>query len=445
MNTLTKELPKAEGNFLLGNAMDLSKDPVGFVLKEYESKGPVFEARVLNKKIYFAAGLEANIFFSKHINEYLTAKEIWRGYAENYGADINNFLLAMEGIPHAKQRKVLMRGFSPRMLQDRHQLVSKVMTEFLEERLGDENSEQVVRFVQRMIMEQLGMMCANTRPGEYYEDLLIHIRGLLNVHILKMWPKAVLKLPKYRKARKRCQEFSDIILDAHLERNETEHPDLIDDILQANKDGTIDLTRDDLRTLATSPFSSGMDTISNTFAMALYILAKDQTLKERVQGEIDEKFIIGTSDVETLKEMPLVHALFMEILRMYPVSPYIPRTVSKDFEYLGYHFKQGRTFYVAQAVTHFMEDLFPNPHQFDIDRFLPPREEHKQRGALSPYGLGAHKCVGLRLGEFQMMYSLCHLMKLYNWELNPKDYKLKTRVLPTIGPEPKFTLKFKRR
>jgi cytochrome P450 len=445
MLKIHKPIPQTSRKPFIGNAMDLFKDPVAFALREYHDKGPVFEAKILNKKVYFAAGLDANIFFSRNINEFLSAKEVWRGYTENYNANIENFLLAMEGKLHAEQRRLFMRGFSPKMLEDRFDLVSDVTVNYLAEQIGEKNEVKVVAFVQRLIMEQLGMMCANTRPGEYYEDLTNYIRALLNVHVINAWPKAAFSLPKYRKARKRSWEFADKLIASHMENRNQENPDLIDDMIAAYESKEFDLEYNDLRILVTSPFSAGMDTITNTFAMTLYVLANDVALKTRIQEEVERHFVIGQANLDTLKEMPLMHALFMEVLRLYPVAPYIPRTVSKAFEYEGYHFKEGQTFYVAQVVTHFLDELFPNPTQFDIDRFLPPREEHKQRGALNPYGMGAHKCLGLRLGEMQMMFSLCHLMKLYDWKLFPENYQLKTRVVPTIGPEPNFTLQFFRR
>ena len=167
-------------------------------------------------------------------------------------------------------------------------------------------------------------------------------------------------------------------------------------------------------------------------------------LVEATAGEgfdLDAAFEKGLPDVKEVKNFPIMHATLMETLRLYPVASMIPRTVSVPFEFGGYRMEKGQTVYMAQGVTHFLPELFPNPYEFDIDRHLPPRNEYRQKGALSPYGIGAHKCLGFQLGELQMMLTMAILVHLVDFKLVPEDYELKFQTIPTIGPEPKFTVR----
>jgi sterol 14-demethylase len=53
--------------------------------------------------------------------------------------------------------------------------------------------------------------------------------------------------------------------------------------------------------------------------------------------------------------------------------------------------------------------LFPNPTDFDVDRFLEPRSEHKKAGRLFLlWGNGRHPCQGTRFAniEVRSLYTL---------------------------------------
>lgn len=69
----------------------------------------------------------------------------------------------------------------------------------------------------------------------------------------------------------------------------------------------------------------------------------------------------------------------------------------------------------CHTATHYMGDLFMDPLRFDIDRYLPERQEHLTPSAYVPYGLGAHTCLGHNWVNFQMAVNLpfiAHHVKL---------------------------------
>ncbi len=83
----------------------------------------------------------------------------------------------------------------------------------------------------------------------------------------------------------------------------------------------------------------------------------------------------------------------MECLRLYSIVPMSVRTVMNTVLVEGYELPEGAQVFIAQAATHHMEDVFPDPKKFDIDRYLPPRNEHHRPG-YAPFGLGTHTCLG---------------------------------------------------
>lgn len=431
--------PLVSGLPIVGSTFSLINAPIDFIVEQYHKHGPVFKVNTVNQQIIFLAGLEANQFLSRAANDHLITGEIWGSFGKSVGAD--KFLVAMDGEEHFKMRKVMMRGYSTKMIANRIPKVAEITRKMVLKKLKNKGEIKVASFIQRLITEQMGILLANRAPGKYYEPLSFYVRTLLNVNIVRMWPRIALYRPKFLIAQEKANKFGEKIIYEHLTAPNNETPDLVDDILKAVYEEGLELNRPELLLAVIGPFLAGMDTVTNTLASMIYALAKHRDVLKRLQVEVDAAFENGLPDVKEINNFPIMHATLMETLRRYPVASMIPRTVSVPFEFGGYRIEKGQTVYMAQGVTHFLPELFPNPYEFDIDRHLPPRNEYRQKGALSPYGIGAHKCLGFQLGELQMMLTMAILVHLVDFKLVPEDYELKFQTIPTIGPEPKFTVR----
>ena len=118
-------------------------------------------------------------------------------------------------------------------------------------------------------------------------------------------------------------------------------------------------------------------------------------------------------------------------------APY-PEPVHGD-----YVIREGELLYVATSVPHFMQEFYPNPEKFDIDRYEKPRAEHLKPGVYSPYGRGPHTCLGKSLAEVQIALSMARLFYRLDLALEPADYVLKTKTAPTPGPAMNFQVRVK--
>ena len=86
----------------------------------------------------------------------------------------------------------------------------------------------------------------------------------------------------------------------------------------------------------------------------------------------------------------LGNAPMMETLRLYSIAPAVTRTAAQGFVFAGYRVKKGQNMILASTASHFLPELFPEPHTFDISRYSESRREHKKRGAYAPFGIGTH-------------------------------------------------------
>jgi cytochrome P450 len=198
----------------------------------------------------------------------------------------------------------------------------------------------------------------------------------------------------------------------------------------------------DLMVLLTGPYVAGLDTVANTTAAFVYAMLKHPHVLTRIQKEVDTLFAGGTIEEDDLmRRIPSVQGAVMETMRLWPIAVAAMRTATRDFEFCGHQIHANEMLYVATTAPHFMEEYYPDPDKFDIDRYEKPRSEHMRPGVYSPYGRGPHTSLGKSLAEVLMVLTMARLCYKANLSLDPPDYILRTKTAPTPGPAMTFTVK----
>ncbi|MYF11404.1 MAG: cytochrome P450 [Gammaproteobacteria bacterium] len=181
-------------------------------------------------------------------------------------------------------------------------------------------------------------------------------------------------------------------------------------------------------------------------SFALYELMRNPDLSERIAAEADALFAGGdpaAADLD-LKAIDVTHRFVMENLRLHPVIPVHNRTAATAFEVDGSVVPARSAVLVAFPAAHFMAENFEEPDRFDIDRYLPPRSEHRKRGAYQPFGVGTHLCLGQRFTELMMVANLLLVAHHLELEMVPANYRLKLSPLPKFSPGRKFGFRVRR-
>ena len=184
--------------------------------------------------------------------------------------------------------------------------------------------------------------------------------------------------------------------------------------------------------------------LGDALSFAVYAMASQPELHGRIRAEADALFANGDPDGEDFNQssMEVTHRFLMECLRMYPIVPMSMRDVMNGFVLEGYEIPVGSRVFIAQTASHYMDDVFPDPFSFDIDRYLPPRDEHRGPG-YAPYGLGTHRCLGSRWMDLQLAVNVLMIAHYFTLEVSPASYvdALKFSPLPSLKPSEK--LKFR--
>jgi cytochrome P450 len=279
------------------------------------------------------------------------------------------------------------------------------------------------------------------------EDLLAFKERALSTHVAGLLPKFMLKTPRMRRLAKLNQQMVDRIVADHTPGQRLGRPpDVVDGYFALHYNEPQFLPETDFGFPLGTALLTGMY-LADMTGFILYYLASNPDIYSRVQAEADVLFADGYPTGEDMKrdKIDVTHRVLMEALRLTPITSFTMRDVMNTCNVEGYELPLRARVVVAQAASHYMEDVFPDPFKFDIDRYLPPRNEHL-RPAYAPFGLGTHMCIGIRWAEMHIALNVIMLAHYFTFELSPPDAKLLISPFPTLSPRNKvrFVIKEKR-
>jgi len=435
----------------VGSLFGFAKDPARFFVRCYREYGAVFRVKVLANTYTCIAGAEAaNFMGTREGKECLRSREAWMPLVQEFGA--SKMLSATDGELHKDLRGIMKRGFSKESIKGRYNEMLGITNATLERDWKPGTLVPVVEAMQYLVVDQLGIVLTGSTPREYVKDIRTTILYILNVLVTRQRPQFMMMMPEYKRAKARMFELGrKMVADYRAQdaaRGGVPKPDeqktLIDDVMEAHKVNPELIPERDLIMLMTGPYVAGLDTVANTTSAIVYAVLKHPEVLRRVQQEVDGLFAKGpVSEDEFMKSLPALNGAIMEAMRLYPIAVAQIRTANKDFVFAGHQIKEGELIYLGTSVPHFMEEFYPEPERFDIDRYQKPRAEHMQVGTYSPYGRGHHTCLGKSLAEVLLAITMAQVFYKLDLELDPPGYELKTKTAPTPGPAMSFKVRVK--
>lgn len=432
---LARDLPSAPRLPLVGNSVQMLRDCLGFLREQYQQLGPVFRIRVATDDLTVLAGPEANRFLLRKERMHLRSSETFSSSFKTVGA--SRLLVAMNGNDHVRMRREMRDGFSRRLITARLEDASDIARSQLAE--WPLNEPLCVRdAMMRITCEQVGAVCTNTPSREHCDDLVFLSSELFGRLVPRLQGKR-----RLRGALGRMERLTQEMLSSHQLRSAARAPDLVDDLIELHRADPAFLAESDLQIGLLTPFLFGILTLASATSFAFFYLLKDPGLYKRAEAEAMSVLGDDPPTAEKLHELDVVRRVVMETLRILPLVPMVMKKVVTSFDFCGYRIPAGGDVYIASGVTHRLPEFFPEPDRFDIDRYLPGREEHRQPAAFAPFGLGLHRCpAGGGFAETQIELILATLLRHGVFELDRPGYELKlAQQLPWMFPHRNFRFK----
>ena len=394
-SALTKKIPAVSLRKLLFNPHVRDGNIPALFADLAQEYGPVFQIRQpLVKPMIFLAGPETNHWVHRRGRMYLRAKDYFADFEKVYGA--SGVLPSLDGADYFRLRKSLSAAYSRGRLMGQLDQVYHHAREFMASWTVGE-SYPATRLCRRMINAQLSPLSVGVDSQDIIDDLVKYKERALSVPIMKILPKFMLKTPDMRRRAKAVDTLIHRIQNVHTPSQRAGSPrDLADDLLSLHASDPQFVPESNLRFALSAALIASVY-LGDAFSFAVYAMAAQPELYAEIQSEADALFDEGDPDGNdfTPSAIDVTYRFLMECLRMYPIVPMSIRNVMNSCVVEDYELPVGSRIFIAQTASHYMEDIFPDPFKFDIDRYKAPRNEHRNPG-YAPFGLGTHTCLGSR-------------------------------------------------
>ena len=418
---------------MLGSALELLRDPYGWWPRKYREHGSVFRLSLpIDGGSFIAiAGREANERMAKEGHRLFSQQLTYPKAPEILETTLHPSIT--EGDLQRHLRRQVAPGFSRQALGPHLPAMRACVRELVEGwRAGE--SFDVTERTARLGLECISLFATGERLGLSSEDVRSYATVFTGV-IAMGWPMAMMRLPSVDRARRGLDRMIAERL-AHHQRvpaGSERAPDYFDSILAGTLPDGSPLPERVRVVFGQIPFKNMGVYAGRVINHVLYQLVSRPEVLARVQPEIDRVLADGEITLDELASMHAFRATILETLRVLPIAVALQRTVCEPFEIGGYAFDVGDRLFTPLSVTHFLEEHFPDPERFDIDRFMPERSEDRQPYVLNPFGLGNHACVARGIFEAITMVVVGSI--LHRWKLDAR-YRLRTIVDALPGPWP---------
>ncbi len=430
--SLTKQIPVVSLPKLLFNRNLREGNLTAFFADLAEEYGPVFEIRPrVQEPLIFLAGPETNHWAHRHGRMYLRTKDYLSDFEKVYGA--NGILPALDGADHFRFRKSLQPAYSRARLEGQlGDLLGYARGFMAGWRAGD--SFPAPTLSRQLINAQLSQLMISVESQDLLDDLVDFKVRALNTHVVRALPKFLLNTPGMKRKAAKIDTLLERVQSVHTAAQRAGCPrDIADDLLSLHASDKQFLPESNLKFALSAPLIASVY-LGDGLSFAIHSMLTHPDLYERIQREADAAFANGDPAPEDLtpEKIDVTHRLMQETLRLYPIVPMSLRNVMNACVVEGYELPAGARVVIAQTAAHYMSDVFPDPETFDIDRYLPPRDEHRGPG-YAPFGLGTHTCLGSRWMELQLAVNLLALAHYFTMEARPDREKPKMSPLPSLS------------
>ncbi|XP_072951688.1 isoflavone 2'-hydroxylase-like [Typha angustifolia] len=186
-------------------------------------------------------------------------------------------------------------------------------------------------------------------------------------------------------------------------------------LLSLQKEDAETYTDHVIRSLCISVLEAGTGSSSDTIEWALSLLLNNPAILQKASDEIDAHVrrdrLLDDSD---LPNLPFLHSVVTETLRLYPAAPLLlPHYSSADCVVAGFDVPRGTTLLVNAFEIHRDHEVWEDAEAFRPERF----EERRGEGRLlMHFGMGRRRCPGDNLATRMVMLTLGTLIQCFEWE-----------------------------
>ena len=344
-------------------------------------------------------------------------------------------LLTSEEPLHMRQRRLVQPAFHRQRIAAYGKTMlqfAREMTELWEDRATFDIHQAMLQLTLRIT----GKCLFDTDVASEVQtisDAVTAFMGFLPLAFLP-FPELMIQLPFgfVRRIRQSQQKLDALIYSmiASRRRSGEDHGDLLSMLLasQDAEGGTGRMSDRQIRDECLTLLLAGHETTANGLSFVFYLMAKHPEIQQRVYEEAAAAFAARErheplTAMQIYERLSYTHRVVSEALRLYPPVWVTARAVAKPYAYRGFALSAGTLLLVPQIAIHRDPRFYPDPMQFDPDRFLPEVAINRPRYAYFPFGAGSRICIGENFAWMEAVLVLASVMRSWRMALPPNAPK----------------------
>lgn len=169
----------------------------------------------------------------------------------------------------------------------------------------------------------------------------------------------------------------------------------------ATPNKTAEWTDDDVVAQCLQFFFAGFETSATLLAFVSHDMATNPAVQSKLIAEIDLVLANanGTLTYTALQSMKYLDMVVSESLRKWPPAPITDRLCVKEYKYVEdgqtkWTIEKGQMLWIPIMGLHYDPKYFPNPHEYDPERFNEENVGNIVPGSYMPFGMGPRSCIG---------------------------------------------------
>ncbi|PHH69729.1 hypothetical protein CDD82_7551 [Ophiocordyceps australis] len=444
-----KNLPEIPGIPIFGNLLQLGSDHARTTKTWARQYGPVFQARLGNKRVIFANSYDAVRHFWVNNQSALISRPTFHTFhglvSSSQGFTIGTSPWDDSCKRRRKAAATALNKPATRSYMPVIDLESAVVFEEMLRAYRDGGDIDPNALLQRYALNasltlNYGFRLDGGIKSHMLKEIVEVERGISNLRstsnnwqdyipLLRLWGSQNSEAKELRV--RRDAYLNKLIHDLKENiKNGTDKPCITGNVL---KDPEAKLSHDEIKSMCLTIVSAGLDTVSGTLAYGMAYLAseKGQAIQKKAYQAIQDVYPDGDAWERCLAEekVPYVTALVSETLRYSAVIPIsLPRESIQDITYENAVIPAGTTFLLNTYASNYDESRFKLPYEFIPERYLnkDPEIGMPHYG----YGAGSRMCVGWHLAN-RSIYTF-YLRLITAFEIVPAQDAADTPVLDAI-------------
>src|SRR6266498_1275324 len=393
-----KSIPLSRGLPLVGSIPDLMKDPFGFMAQARETYGDMYRLNLgLTNVVMLNHPRQIQHVFVDHAQNYRKGGAMWDAIRVLLG----NGLVVSEGDFWRRQRRMMQPQFHRQRLAG--------LTDLMVSAIGESLDSWELHNPEAAF---------NLAPAFNYLTMKVITRTLFGMGLDSgAMDKQVYEIIGSTRQKRGTENYL-------LEM-------LLDSVDAETGEG---MTDQQLRDEVTTLFLAGYETTSLTLSWAFDYLVYRPEIMQKLQAEVDAVLGNRPPTFADLPKLTYTRMILQETLRLRPSAWQVMRTAIEDDEIDGYPIPAGTNLVALIYMCHHHPAEWPNPEEFDPERFAPENSERRHKLAWMPFGAGQRMCIGKDFALMEGQLALAMTAQRYQM-IKTSDPHARPQLSATLRPE----------